>query len=86
MVLSLKRSKQMTFRLTDEQVIPSWKTLTIEVTFAPKTGSLRPWELHGCFTYPHKRRVFWGSFKTEAAAQKKAEAAKRRWAAEYAGA
>jgi hypothetical protein len=51
-------------------VVPAWKTLTVEVTFAPKTGALRPWELHGCFTFPFKRRVFWGSYKTEAAARK----------------
>jgi len=57
-------------RLTEEQIIPAWQSLTIEVTFAPHTGSQRPWEMHGCFTYPVKRRVFWGSYKTEAAAQK----------------
>lgn len=60
----------MTFRLTEEQIIPSWKTCVVEVTFAPKTGSKRPWELHGCFSYPHSMRVFWGSYKTEEAAQK----------------
>jgi len=68
----------MTFRLATDQIIPAWRTLTVEVTFAPKTGTLRPWELHGCFTYPHKRRVFWGSFKTEAAAQKKATQIRKR--------
>ncbi len=73
----------MTFRLTDEQVIPAWKTLTIEVTFAPKTGSLRPWEIHGCFTFPFTRRVFWGSFKTEQAAQKKAEQLRKKYAERY---
>jgi hypothetical protein len=73
----------MTFRLTDEQVIPAWRTLTIEVVFAPKTGSIKPWELYGCFTFPHARRVHWASFKTEAAAQKKAAALRVKYANRY---
>jgi hypothetical protein len=73
----------MAFRLTDEQVVPSWKTCTVEVIFAPKTGSQRPWELYGCFTYPHKFRRHWGSFKTEAAAQKAAEKARANVAKQY---
>ncbi len=59
-------------RLTPEQILPAWSTLTVTVTFAPKTGALRPWELHGCFTYPTPFRKHWGSFKTEAAANKAA--------------
>lgn len=60
------------FRLTDEQVIPAWKTLIVEVRYVPNTGSIKPWELYGCFTFPFKHSVHWGSFKTEAAAQKAA--------------
>jgi hypothetical protein len=60
----------MSFQLTDDQIIPAWSTLTVEVIFAPKTGAQRPWELYGNFTYPVHRRVFWGSYKTEASAQK----------------
>lgn len=62
----------MTFRLTPDQVEPAWATLKIEVVFAPKTGNIKPWELWGCFTYPHKMRKHWGSFKTEEAANNKA--------------
>jgi hypothetical protein len=60
------------FRLTDEQVAPSWKTLTVEVRYVPNTGSIKPWELYGCFTFPFKFSRHWGSFKTEAAAQEAA--------------
>lgn len=65
----------MTFRLRDDQIAPSWATMKTEVIFAPKTGSIKPWELYGVFTFPHRMRVHWGSFKTEAAAIKKAKAA-----------
>lgn len=60
----------MAFKLEPNQVEAAWATLTIEVVFAPKTGSLRPWEMYGCFTYPHKMRKFWGSYKTESNANK----------------
>lgn len=58
------------YALRPEQVAPSWATLKIEVIFAPKTGALRPWEMYGVFTFPSPRRVFWGSYKTEATALK----------------
>jgi len=61
----------MTFRLPPEQVKPAWATLKIEVVYAPKTGSIKPWEVYGCFSYPFKFRKIWGSFKTEEAAMKK---------------
>jgi hypothetical protein len=62
----------MAFRLTDEEVLPCWQSLTVEIRFAPHTGSIKPWELWGCFTSPHKFKRHWGSFKTEVAAQKAA--------------
>ncbi len=76
----------MAFHLTPEQVAPAWRTMTTEVIFAPKTGSLRPWELYGCFTFPVARKVFWGSFKTEQTARKSAakqEAAAKKYAEQY---
>lgn len=73
----------MTFVLAPEQIEPSWATLTIEVMFAPKTGSIKPWEMYGCFTFPHNRRVHWGSYKTEAAATKKAAALRIYYANKY---
>lgn len=69
----------MTFRLSPEQVEPAWATLKIAVIFNPKTGEIKPWELYGCFTFPHKMRKHWGSYKTEAAAQKKAAALRERY-------
>lgn len=61
----------MTFRLAPDQIEAAWATLKIEVVFNPKTGEIKPWELYGVFTFPHTMRKHWGSFKTEAAANKK---------------
>ena len=47
-----------------------WNTCEVVVQFAPNTGSKRPWEMYGIFTYPVSRKVFWGSYKTEEAAKK----------------
>ncbi len=69
----------MTFRLEPHQVEASWATLKLEVIFAPKTGSIKPWELYATFTFPSAHRVIWGSFKTEAAANKKLEALKKKY-------
>jgi hypothetical protein len=60
---------------TDRQ----WATLRIEVVFDPRTGNIKPWELHGVFTYPHPIRKHWASFKTEAAAN----AAAAKWRSKY---
>lgn len=49
-------------------MLPDWTTLKLEVVFAPKTGSIKPWELWAVFS---DRRTHWGSFKTEEAANKK---------------
>lgn len=69
----------MAFHLLPEQVEPAWATLKLAVVFAPKTGSLRPWEIHAHFSFPFERRVHCGSFKTEAAANKKLEALKKKY-------
>ncbi len=69
----------MTFQLRDDQVEAAWATLKVEVVFAPKTGSIKPWELYGVFTFPHAMRCHWGSFKTEAAANKKLETLKKKY-------
>lgn len=55
----------------EHEIAKTWATLKLAVVFAPKTGVLRPWEIHATFTYPHKRVVHWGSFKTEEAAKAK---------------
>lgn len=60
-----------TFRLAPDQIEEAWTTM-IEVVFAPKTGSIKPWELWGVFIFPHSMRQHWASFKTEAAANKSA--------------
>jgi hypothetical protein len=66
-------------KLAPDQVERAWATLKIEVVFAPNTGNIKPWELYGVFTFPHKSRVHWGSFKTEAAANKKADQARKQY-------
>jgi hypothetical protein len=69
----------MTFQLQPDQVEQAWATLKIEVVFAPKTGTIKPWELYGVFAFPHAMRRHWGSFKTEAAANKKAAALRKKY-------
>lgn len=69
----------MTFRLPPEQIEPAWATLKIEVVFAPRTGIIKPWEIYGVFTFPHPMRKHWASFKTEVAANKKAETLRKRY-------
>jgi hypothetical protein len=69
----------MSFQLLPHQIEPAWATLKIEIIFAPKTGSIKPWELYGVFTYPHPARRHWGSFKTEAAANKKAARLRKKY-------
>lgn len=64
----------MAFQLSPDQIEKSWATLKIEVVFAPRTGNIKPWELYGVFAFPHPMRKHWASFKTEAAANKKANA------------
>jgi len=64
----------MTFRFRPDQVEQAWATVKIEVVFAPNTGSIKPWELYGVFTFPRPMRRHWGSFRTQDAANKKAEA------------
>lgn len=68
-----------------DQIDQAWATLKIEVVHAPWTGSIKPWELYGVFTFPHRSRVHWGSFKTEAAANKKAEALRKKYPQAAAG-
>ncbi len=69
----------MPLQLSPDQVTQAWDTLKIEVVFAPSTGNIKPWELYGVFTFPHRSRVHWGSFKTEAAANKKAIALRQKY-------
>jgi hypothetical protein len=66
----------MAFALRDDQIEQSWATLKLEIVFAPRTGNIKPWEIHARFTYPHPMKKHWGSFKTEAAANLKLEALK----------
>jgi hypothetical protein len=49
------------------------KPVRFDVAYAPETGQKRPWELHSVFDCG--RRRFLGSFKTEAAANKRRERA-----------
>lgn len=69
----------MTFHLAPDQIEQAWATLKIEVVFNPKTGEIKPWELYGVFTFPHLMRSHWGSFKTEAAINKKATALRKKF-------
>ena len=69
----------MTYRLQPDDIDRAWATLKIEVVFAPHTGSTKPWELYGVFSYPHQSRKHWGSFKTESAANKKAAALRQQY-------
>jgi hypothetical protein len=55
----------------DEETRKTWDTLRMEVVHRPQTGEIKPWELHGVFSYPYHSRKHWGSFKTEVAANKK---------------
>jgi hypothetical protein len=59
----------------DPETVQAWTTLRIEVAYAPNTGSIKPWEVYGVFSYPYEHRTHWGSFKTEAAARRRAERA-----------
>lgn len=45
----------------------TWEKLQIIIRFDPKTGSIKPWEMWAIFP---EKRVHWGSFKTEEAANK----------------
>jgi hypothetical protein len=65
--------------LQPDQIDRAWATLTVEVVYAPRTGNIKPWELYGVFAFPCHSRVHWGSFKTEAAANKKAETLRKRY-------
>lgn len=69
----------MAFQLQPDQIDQAWATLKIEVVFAPKTGTVKPWELYGVFTFPHSMRKHWASFKTEAAANKRAAALRKKY-------
>jgi hypothetical protein len=53
--------------------------LKIEVVYAPKTGNIKPWELYGVFTFPHPMRKHWASFKTEAAAKRRATVLRKKY-------
>jgi len=66
-------------QLQPDQIDRAWATLKIEVVYAPKTGNIKPWELYGVFTFPHPMRKHWASFKTEAAAKRRATVLRKKY-------
>jgi hypothetical protein len=63
-----------------EMAMVTWEKLQIQVIHDPKTGAAGPWEVWGIFP---ERRVHWGSFKTEAAAELSAEQSRKKYRAKY---